>query len=197
MAGVAAFGREMPREEFFAPYKNETKVRDRPVRVVAERGVKNVQAFGWSTATPEVIAMLKNPEAKFYLVLTDVEGNQVSVEIDPSGMELRADTTTGIKTADYVKIPVVALEVEIPGEPPVELLGPSTTTMRVESKPAPKPRRLLVVKTQDYYTPIAHLTTREYWRGGKKLHVDTLTDAEMRQGLGWPVRTFDDKGNLK
>lgn len=187
--------------------------RDRPVRVVAEKGVKNVQAFGWSTAAPEVVAMLKNPGAKFYLVLTDVDGNQVSIEIDPAGVELRADAGTGIKTANYVKIPLVALEVEAPGEPPVELLGAGTATMRVESQPAVKlkvkPRSPPEAKAkrhiepassghgtdgvlkQTYYDPIKMLYTREYWRNGRKLKVDHLTDADTRSGRDWPIRTFD------
>lgn len=193
--------------------------RGRPVRVVAEKGVKNVQAFGWSTVAPEVVAMLKNPEAKFYLVLTDVDGNQVSIEIDPAGVELRADAGTGVKTANYVKIPLVALEVEAPGEPPVELLGAGTATMRVESQPAvklkAKPRsppeakakrhiepghvewtradnwRSNAVDVKTYYDPVEMLYTREYWRNGRKLKVDHLTDAGMRSGRDWPIRTFD------
>jgi hypothetical protein len=116
------------------------------VRVDGSEGVKSVEKFGWGDQTKKVLATLKNREARYYLVVTDINGDQVSIEIeDPRQITLRSGTSNR-PNATNVKLPIVALEVEVPGEPPIEILGESTGTMYVEAnapKPKPKPRNML------------------------------------------------------
>lgn len=124
------------------------------VRIMAKDGVKNINAFGWGKETSAVLKQMRASTTKFYLILKDVNGNEVAIEIDKSDVELRSDSTTGKKTANYVQIPVVALDMEAPGEAPVELLGEGTATMRIEHTPKPetkKPKR--AVPPQDYVDP--------------------------------------------
>lgn len=104
------------------------------MRIVADKGVQSVEAFGWGDQTERVIKTLKNPRAKFYLVVTDVNGNQVSIQIEePKGVKLRADPDTGVRTIDEIKIDVLAVEVELDDEPPFELAGKGKAVMQVVS----------------------------------------------------------------
>lgn len=116
------------------------------MRVDGSQGVKSVEKFGWGDQTKKVLATLKNREARYYLVVTDINGDQVSIEIAaPRQITLRSGTAKR-PNATNVKLPIVALEVEVPGEPPIEILGESTGTMYVEAnapKPQPKPRNML------------------------------------------------------
>lgn len=112
------------------------------MRVDGSQGVKSVEKFGWGDQTKKVLATLKNREARYYLVVTDINGDQVSIEIaDPRQITLRSGTAKR-PNATNVKLPIVALEVEVPGEPPIEILGESTGTMYVEAN-EPKPRNML------------------------------------------------------
>jgi len=110
------------------------------MKVTAESGLKDIEAFGWGDYTTDTLLMLKDAAAKYYLVVTDINGNDVSIEIPaPEGVELCANSRAGWKAAKGIKIPVTALEIEVPGEPSVELLGPSEARIElVIEKPKPK-----------------------------------------------------------
>lgn len=100
------------------------------MKINGDHGLKSVQAFGWGDYATDVMLMFKDPAAKYYLIVTDINGNDVSIEIaKPEGVELKADVNTGFKSADQIKIPVAALEVEVPGVPSVELIGPCEATV--------------------------------------------------------------------
>jgi hypothetical protein len=142
--------------------------------VDGSQGVKSVEKFGWGDQTKKVLATLKNREARYYLVVTDINGDQVSIEIeDPRQITLRSGTSKR-PNATNVKLPIVALEVEVPGEPPIEILGESTGTMYVEANaPKPQPKVTITADTRDAF--------------------DDLREArELFEKVAYPLRVFND-----
>lgn len=109
----------------------------KPPTIIAEGGAKTIKKFGWedSKATVEAI---KHPEAGFYLILEDVDGNEVAVPVDMSCARIVWSPGFG-KQVNEIKLKAKVLEVETPYGPALPITGEMNVTVALSDVKRPKP----------------------------------------------------------
>ena len=156
------------------------------VKVVAEKGIYNIRAFGWGTATQDMLAAIKDTESTFYLVLEDANGNDVSIEIPREGLTLASNADTGEVKVEGIKLPVKAIEVEQEGKSPKTILTGGLMEGWVKSRKEGYQKERVVKNRKTYYDDRKMVWYREtIFTDGHSIK-EQCTDEQMRRGdLPW------------